>query len=97
MLESETGIDRYTLARGFRARFGTSPHRYLIGRRLERVKAEIARGCPLAESAYDAGFADQSHMTRHFKARFGLTPSRYLALVRGRERVKRKPLSPVAS
>jgi len=67
-------------------RFGTSPHRYLIGRRLERVKAEIARGCPLAESAYDAGFADQSHMTRHFKARFGLTPGRYLALVRGRAR-----------
>jgi AraC-like DNA-binding protein len=61
-------------------------HRYLIGRRLERVKAEIARGCPLAESAYDAGFADQSHMTRHFKARFGLTPGRYLALVRGRAR-----------
>jgi len=56
-LESETGIDRYTLARGFRARFGSSPHRYPIGRRLERVKAEIARGWPLAESAYDAGFA----------------------------------------
>jgi AraC-like DNA-binding protein len=89
MLEAETGIDRYALARGFRARFGTSPHRYLIGRRLERVKAEIARSCPLAESAYAAGFADQSHMTRHFKARFGLTPGRYATLVRSKERVKR--------
>ena len=69
------------MARGFRARFGTSPYRYLIGRRLERVKAEIARGCPLAECAYAAGFADQSHMTRHFKARFGLTPGRYAALL----------------
>ena len=27
MLEEETGLDRYTLARGFRDRFGTSPHR----------------------------------------------------------------------
>jgi AraC-like DNA-binding protein len=86
-LEALTGIDRYTLARAFRARFGTSPHRYLIGRRLERVKAEIARGSPLAECAYVAGFADQSHMTRHFKARFGLTPGRYAALLRGGERL----------
>src|SRR5215469_10708541 len=79
-LEAETGVDRYTLARGFRACFGTSPHRYLIGRRLDRVKAEIARGISLAGAAYAAGFADQSHMTRHFKSRFGLTPGGYAAL-----------------
>jgi len=82
MLEEETGLDRYTLARGFRDRFGTSPHRYLVGRRLERVRAEIAHGASLADAAYAAGFADQSHMTRHFKARFGLTPGRYAALTR---------------
>src|SRR5262249_41086980 len=81
-LEAETGVDRYTLARGFRACFGTSPHRYLIGRRLDRVKAEIARAISLADAAYAAGFADQSHMTRHFKSRFGLTPGRYAALLR---------------
>jgi AraC-like DNA-binding protein len=79
-LEAETGVDRYALARGFRACFGTSPHRYLIGRRLDRVKAEIARGISLADAAYAAGFADQSHMTRHFKSRFGLTPGRYATL-----------------
>jgi AraC-like DNA-binding protein len=82
VLEAETGVDRFTLARGFRTRFGTSPHRYLTGRRLERVKAEIVRGTPLAEAAAAAGFADQSHMTRHFKSRFGLTPGRYAALLR---------------
>jgi AraC-like DNA-binding protein len=79
-LEAETGVDRYALARGFRACFGTSPHRYLIGRRLDRVKSEITRGISLADAAYAAGFADQSHMTRHFKSRFGLTPGRYAAL-----------------
>jgi AraC-like DNA-binding protein len=82
-LESETGLDRYTLARAFRARFGTSPHRYLIGRRLERVKTAVVRGVPLVDAAYAAGFADQSHMTRHFKDRFGLSPGRYATLVRG--------------
>ena len=81
-LEAATGIDRYALARAFRARFATSPHRYLVGRRLHRVKAEIAAGLPLAETAAANGFADQSHMTRHFKARFGLTPGRYTRLLR---------------
>jgi len=81
-LEQETGLDRYTLARSFRDRFGTSPHRYFVGRRLEHVRAEIARGASLADAAYAVGFADQSHMTRHFKARFGLTPGRYAALSR---------------
>jgi AraC-like DNA-binding protein len=81
-LEAATGIDRYTLARAFRARFGTSPHRYLVGRRLCTVRAEIAAGLPLAEAAAAGGFADQSHMTRHFKARFGITPGRYTRLLR---------------
>ena len=81
-LEVATGIDRYTLARAFRARFGTSPHRYLVGRRLCTVRAEIAAGLPLAEAAAAGGFADQSHMTRHFKARFGITPGRYARLLR---------------
>jgi len=84
-LEAATGIDRYTLARAFRARFATSPHRYLVGRRLQRVMAEITVGVPLAEAAFAGGFADQSHMTRHFKARFGLTPGRYARLLRQAE------------
>jgi AraC-like DNA-binding protein len=64
-LEAASGLDRYTLARAFRARFGTSPHRYLVGRRLQLVKEAIGAGEPLAETAIAGGFADQSHMTRH--------------------------------
>ena len=85
-LEAATGLDRYTLARAFRARFGTSPHRYLVGRRLQLAKVAIAAGEPLAEAALAGGFADQSHMTRHFKARFGLTPGRYAQLLRRSDR-----------
>jgi len=80
-LEIATGIDRYAFARAFRARFGTSPHRYLVGRRLMAVKAGIAAGSTLADLAAGAGFADQAHMTRHFKARFGITPGRYARLL----------------
>ena len=90
--ERETGVDRYALARTFRAQLGTSPHRYLVARRLLRVRSGIADGVPLAEAAIAAGFADQSHLTRHFHAHFGITPGRYAKLLRnGRSRLRGWP------
>ncbi len=81
-LERVSGLDRFTLARQFRAAFGTSPHRFQVGRRLVRARTLIGRGMALADVAASAGFADQSHLTRHFAARFGLTPGRWAALNR---------------
>jgi AraC-like DNA-binding protein len=81
-LEQVTGLDRYALARAFRAAFGSSPHRYLVARRVARAQRLLAAGAGLAEAAAGAGFADQSHFTRHFKAHLGLTPGRYISLQR---------------
>jgi AraC-like DNA-binding protein len=82
VLEAVTGLDRFTLAREFRAVLGTSPHRYLVGRRLDHARALIMLGTGLADAAAAAGFVDQSHLTRHFKARYGITPGRWAALAR---------------
>lgn len=79
-LEAATGLSRYALARHFRACLGTSPYRYLVLRRLDRARALIRAGAPLAEAALAAGFADQSHMTRHFKKAYGLAPGRWAAV-----------------
>ena len=79
-LETISGLDRFTLSRQFRALFSTSPHRYLIMRRLEKSKAIMATGAGLAETAFSCGFADQAHFTRHFKSAFGITPGRWLSL-----------------
>lgn len=79
-LEELTGLTRYELARQFRQLCGTSPYRYLLMRRLDGARKQIARRRPLVEVALDAGFADQAHFTRMFKAAFGLTPARYGAL-----------------
>jgi AraC-like DNA-binding protein len=81
-LEAITGLTRFDLCRQFRIAYGTSPHRYLLMRRLEWARERMHRGRPLAEVACDAGFADQAHFTRVFKSAFGLTPTRYRALRR---------------
>ncbi|PJI45814.1 MAG: AraC family transcriptional regulator [Rhizobium sp.] len=81
-LEAIAGLDRYTIARQFRRAFGTSPHRYLVMRRLDRARMMMREGTGLAEAAFGSGFADQAHFTRHFKATYGMTPGHWLALLR---------------
>jgi AraC-like DNA-binding protein len=78
-LERLSGLDRWTLARGFRAAFGTSPSRFRTMRQLERARRSMERGTPLAVAAVEAGFADQSHLSRQFKRAYGLTPGRWVA------------------
>lgn len=85
-LEAATGLSRYELARQFREALGTSPYRYLTQRRLDRARAMIREGLPLAEVAAACGFADQSHMSRQFKQSYGISPGRWIArLAAGRE------------
>ena len=79
-LEAITGLTRFDLARQFRIRFGTSPHRYLVMRRLDVARERIRERRRLIDVADETGFADQAHFTRTFKAAFGLTPARYRAL-----------------
>ena len=79
-LEAVTGLDRYELARQFRAAYGTSPYRYSLMRRLDFARGRLGRGVPLADVALDAGFVDQAHFTRMFRSAFGLTPGRYVRL-----------------
>lgn len=78
-LERLSGLDRWTLARTFRAAFGTSPSRFRTMRQLDHARRLVARGTPLAEAAAGAGFADQSHLSRQFKRAYGLTPGQWAA------------------
>ncbi|WP_432921083.1 AraC family transcriptional regulator [Microbispora sp. CA-135349] len=77
--EQVSGLDRWTLARQFRAAFGTSPTRFRTMRQLDLARRLLRGGAPLAVAAQLAGFADQAHMSRMFKRAYGLTPARWTA------------------
>jgi AraC family transcriptional regulator len=71
-------LSEYHFARMFRESFGLPPHRYLLGRRLQRAR-DLLRGSHLAlgEIALACGFASASHFSNRFRAEFGGTPGQY--------------------
>lgn len=71
------GVDRYRLARAFKAAYGLPPHAYLVQLRLARARRSLARGETPAAVATDLGFADQSHLGRWFLRAYGMTPAAY--------------------
>lgn len=79
-LETACGETRFTVGAQFKLRFGTSPYRFLLMRRLDRVRSRLRSSCDLADLAQEVGFADQAHMTRAFKSAFGTTPSTFMRL-----------------
>ena len=50
-LERVAGLDRFALARQFRAAYGTSPHRFQVGRRLVQARRAIMDGVSIADAA----------------------------------------------
>jgi len=74
-LARHLAISETHLKRLFAATFGMPIHAYVMHRRVERARAELADGRrSLAEIALAAGFADQSHMARWMRRVHGTTP-----------------------
>lgn len=80
-LAAEIGVSVGFLVLAFRAAIGTTPHRYLMDRRLARARRELVKGRKsIAVVALECGFADQSHLTRCLHRTLGLTPAKYRRL-----------------
>ncbi|SDH39446.1 AraC-type DNA-binding protein [Pseudomonas flavescens] len=65
------------LIRGFKQRYGMTPHAYLLNRRIQFAHYRLKSGAPLADVALEAGFADQAHFQRTFKQFLAATPGQY--------------------
>ena len=77
-LASVANLSPFHLSRSFRKEVGLPPHEYQTQVRVLRAKALLIRGVPIAQAAFDTGFASQSHFTRYFKRLVGVTPGAFL-------------------
>ena len=82
-LARATQVDVAYLSRAFRRTEGCTMGEYRRRLRARKAAGLLGKGrMPLAEVAFAAGFADQSHLSRVFKAEFGVTPLRFQRLMR---------------
>jgi len=77
-LARAAGIGAHALSAAFVRAVGTTPHRYVLERRVERAKLLLLAGdVPMAEVALQTGFASQSHLASAFKRLVGVTPGEF--------------------
>lgn len=77
-LAQACGVSPTHLPRIFRQTLGLTPLAYQNQLRVELAKRLLATGTPIAQTAAQAGFADQSHLNRVFRRYAGATPRQYL-------------------
>jgi transcriptional regulator GlxA family with amidase domain len=77
-LAAQVGVSQRTLYLAFNRHLGTSPARYLLGKRLEAARAHLLGERPglgkIGETARAFGFVSTSHFSREYHARFGESP-----------------------
>jgi AraC family transcriptional regulator len=77
-LASLVGYSPDHFTRLFKMSFGTTPHRYLLERRVARAKTLLReRRHSIAEIALDCGFSGQTHLNVVFKRLTGSTPGAF--------------------
>ena len=77
-LAAIAGLSPHHFGEAFKTSMGTSPHRYVIERRVQHA-LELLRekDHSIGEIAHAAGFSSQSHLTANFRRVTGLTPGRF--------------------
>ncbi len=76
-LSAVAGLSRFHFSRAFRQTLGTTPHAFVMSRRLARALDLVRGRHPVGRIAELCGFSDHAHLTRHFKRSFGVPPSAF--------------------
>ena len=77
-LSAVVGLSRTHFAAQFKASTRHSPHRYILGRRIERAKELLVlKESQLADVALRSGFSSQAHFTQVFRRLTGMTPGQW--------------------
>ena len=75
-------VNKYYLAHVFKETTNTSPHRYILKKRLVLSKQLLEKGHPATEVYQKCGFTDYTHFFRAFKNEFGITPKQFVKSLR---------------
>lgn len=75
-------VSPYHMIRQFRAVCGLTPHQFQIQCRVRKAQRLLGEGRSVTETAYAAGFCDQSHFDRCFGKIVRLTPKEYQKCLR---------------
>ena len=79
-LAREAGQSPSHFSRLFKETLGQSPHRFVMGYRVEQARKMLADpDLPLSTITLRCGFSDQAHFSRTFKQHQGATPTAYRA------------------
>ena len=77
-LAREANLSPHHFARLFKESTGLPPHRYVVGRHVERAKGLlVSTDLPIADVSRRAGFATQAQLNHHLKRLLGLTPAAF--------------------
>ncbi|HEY2009838.1 MAG TPA: helix-turn-helix domain-containing protein [Rhizomicrobium sp.] len=80
-LAATAELSLYHFARAFKQSEGTTPHAFVLERRLAKARELLtATDLPLSQIAFTAGFADQSHLARRFRQMVGVSPGQFRKL-----------------
>ncbi len=77
-MAAQVGLRPRHFMRAFKHATGTTPHAYVVERRLERARRLLVAGSQhVSDVAMACGFSSHAHLTSCFTKRFGVPPSAF--------------------
>jgi AraC family transcriptional regulator len=74
-LAGVAAMSPFHFARSFKAATGSSPHAFIVARRMDRAAALLRLpALPVADAAEATGFVSLPHFRRHFRDHWGMAP-----------------------
>jgi AraC family transcriptional regulator len=82
-LADVAAMSPFHFARSFKAATGSSPHAFIVARRMDRAAALLRVSVSVARAAEATGFVSLPHFRRHFRDHWGIAPGEFARAAAG--------------